>query len=92
MGIPVTDGRGFDDRDTATSMRVAIVNDVLAAHYFGGGAIGRHLVDSQSTDFEIVGAVRSGAYLSLHEPPVPACITRCRRRAPASSTSSRAPL
>jgi len=71
MGIPVTDGRGFDRRDTASSMPVVMVNDVLAARYFGGRAVGRHLVDSLGANLEIVGIVRSGAYLSLHEPPVP---------------------
>jgi putative ABC transport system permease protein len=71
MGIPVIDGRTFDARDTATSARVIVVNDVLAERYFGGRAVGRHMVDSQKTDLEIVGVVRSGAYLSVRDPPVP---------------------
>jgi predicted permease len=71
MGIPVRDGRTFDARDTPASRKVAVVNDVMAARYFGGRGVGRHLVDSERTDLEIVGIVGSGAYLSLHDPPVP---------------------
>ena len=71
MGIPVRDGRMFDARDTPASLPVVVVNDVMAARYFGGRAVGRHLVDSQRTDLEIVGVVGSGAYLSLHDAPVP---------------------
>jgi predicted permease len=71
MGIPLVDGRMFDARDTLESRRVVVVNDVMAARYFGGRAVGRRLVDSQKADLEIVGVVRSGAYLSLHDPPVP---------------------
>jgi predicted permease len=71
MGIPVLAGRTFDARDTATSQRVVVVNELMARRYFGGVAVGRHIVDSNKVDLEIVGVVRSGAYQTPQDPIVP---------------------
>jgi len=44
LQIPVLEGRGISESDTATSMRVAIVNKTLAARFFPNGhAIGSHI-------------------------------------------------
>jgi putative ABC transport system permease protein len=44
LGIRLAVGRGFTAADTATSPRVAVVNEVLARRYFGdGNPIGRTL-------------------------------------------------
>ena len=44
LGIPILEGRDFDRRDAQKDVRVAIVNQRFARHYFGGrSAIGRHL-------------------------------------------------
>jgi predicted permease len=34
MGIPIVAGRGFNDRDTETSRKVAVINRTLAAKFF----------------------------------------------------------
>ncbi|HSL19957.1 MAG TPA: ABC transporter permease [Vicinamibacterales bacterium] len=71
LGIPLVAGRAFDARDTAGTMRVAIVNDVLARRYFGGRAVGRRMQDSRGTWLEIVGVVRGGPITALRAGPVP---------------------
>ncbi|HKV98979.1 MAG TPA: ABC transporter permease [Vicinamibacterales bacterium] len=71
MRIPILAGRAFDERDTAASPPVAIVNDAFAKRYFGGAAVGRHLTDSRRTTLEIVGVVRTGKYRDLQEAPLP---------------------
>jgi putative ABC transport system permease protein len=35
LGIPVVNGRFFDETDTATSPRVTVVNETFARHYWG---------------------------------------------------------
>ena len=71
IGIPVLAGRTFDARDNASSQRVVVVNDLMARRYFDGAAVGRHLLDSNNVDLEIVGVVRSSAYLTPQDPIVP---------------------
>lgn len=71
LGIRVLEGRAFDATDTATSRRVAVVNDTLAGRFFNGSAVGRTLSDSAGTALEIVGVVRSGTNTSITDPPVP---------------------
>jgi predicted permease len=71
VGIPLIEGREFEDRDTATSPRVAIVSESMARRYFGmGSASGRRLGFS-ALDTEIVGVVRDARSITLHAPPVP---------------------
>lgn len=65
LGIQVTKGRNIDDRDTATSVRVALVNEYFANRFFpGSDPIGqRILVDElipgkprgQPIEWQIVG-------------------------------------
>jgi len=70
-GIPLAAGREFTERDTARSVRVAIVNESIARRYFAGrNPIGRRLGVSQP-DAEIVGVARDARTQTLHEPPVP---------------------
>jgi predicted permease len=71
MGIAVLAGRAFDGRDVPGGMRTAIVNDVFAARYLGGNAVGRRVVDSRGTDLAIVGVVRTSKHLTVREEPVP---------------------
>jgi predicted permease len=60
LGIAVIAGRAFQATDGPSSPRVAIVNAALAARFFDGRAVGRHLADSRGTALEIVGVVRTG--------------------------------
>jgi predicted permease len=71
MGIPLLEGRGFDDRDTSSSRRVAIVNQMFARVFLGGASpVGRVLrtipePDFPATDYEIVGVIPDTKYNEL---------------------------
>ena len=83
LGIPLLQGRGFDEHDTPQSQHVALINEAFAKKFFrGANPIGRHI--TYSTDrinceiVGIVGNVRSGIhdlgvddqiYLSLTQRP-----------------------
>jgi predicted permease len=67
LGTPVLSGREFDDGDTGTSAKVAIVNDSFARRFFGDkSALGRR-VTSVNVSYEIVGVVRDAKYQSLRD-------------------------
>jgi predicted permease len=72
MGIPSLVGRVFDDRDTATSPKVAVINEMMARQFFPGGSpIGRRFGigddPKHSGDIEVVGVVKDAKYESLRE-------------------------
>jgi predicted permease len=72
LGVPLVAGRYFAVSDTATSQKVAIVNESLARHYFGnaGAALGHHVSrpNRPATDATIVGVVRDVKHASVREP------------------------
>ncbi len=71
-GIRILRGRGFRVTDTASSPRVAIVNEELAKHYWPGkDPIGKRfrLDDRNGPWVEIVGVARTVKYLWIAEPP-----------------------
>jgi predicted permease len=60
LGIPLKRGREFNEADTATSQKVAIINESMARRFFAGrDPIGLHFGwgagDGTKTDIEIVG-------------------------------------
>ena len=64
MSIPLLKGRDFNERDTAATPRVALINETLARRFFAGeDPVGRRLVISSFADLdkpatcEIVGVV-----------------------------------
>ena len=71
IGTRVLRGRPIDEHDSATSLRVAVVNESFAArffphenpigHHFGLGSI------AHSLDFEIVGIVEDARYRDLRQ-------------------------
>jgi predicted permease len=71
MGIPIQSGRGLNNNDTATSPRVALVNQAFVKQFLGGAnAIGQTLRTSPepqypSTVYEIVGIVPDSKYSCL---------------------------
>ena len=69
--IPLRAGRTFDTRDRPDSAPVVIVNDLLAARFFAGDAVGKRITDSRRRQFEIVGVVGSHKYVTVQDPPVP---------------------
>jgi predicted permease len=74
LGIPLLQGREFTAADTATSAKVAIVNETLANQYFPGGhALGKLLKfgGSDPLDTEIVGVVRDSHQRDVQEAPTP---------------------
>jgi putative ABC transport system permease protein len=75
IGIPVTRGRGFDPRDTATSGPVAVANESFARQFYPGtDVLGRRVRwASGSTEWiTIVGIVPDIRGLSLDQGEVPA--------------------
>ena len=68
LGTPLLAGRdfSFEDRDKA---RVAIVNEAMARHYFGGGdPIGKYVTfDGDTKPYEIVGVAGDAKYYEIRE-------------------------
>lgn len=74
MGVPMLRGRTFAGQDTATSPRVAILNQTLAKKLFGSeDVVGRHLRlgREKPVDAEIVGVALDGKYADVTENPQP---------------------
>jgi len=71
MGIPVVKGRGFMKDDTATSPRVALVNQTFVRRFLAGAnPIGQTLLTSPEPDYpatryEIVGVIPDTRYKDL---------------------------
>jgi predicted permease len=77
MGIPLVLGRVFSPHDTATSPKVAVINETMAREFFPvGSPIGRRFGTGNdpkhSSDFEVIGVVRDAKYISLRERQGPA--------------------
>jgi predicted permease len=74
IGIPILEGRNFNSADTASSPRVAIVNETLARKYWPNQrAIGRY-VRLRSVDgpqYEIVGVAADHKVSTIGEKPTP---------------------
>lgn len=67
-GIPLLRGRAVGPEDTATSLKVAVVNQTFADHFFpGGDAVGRRvgIPGEEKVEREVVGVVRDTKY---HDP------------------------
>jgi predicted permease len=63
IGVPILLGREIGPQDTASSTRVAVINETMAHFYFkGANPLGRHIAidDEQTRDkpYEIVGVAR----------------------------------
>jgi predicted permease len=73
IGNPIARGRGLSEQDTASSRKVAVINEAFARKFFGNeDAIGKHFGRSAeaSGQFEVVGVARDARYLpdNLHQP------------------------
>lgn len=73
LGIPVLRGRAFTAQDSATSAKVAIVDEAFVGkHYPGEEALGRRIdIGNGTDDAEIVGIVGSVNYSGLDALPSP---------------------
>ena len=68
MSVPVTAGRGFTDNDTASSPKVAIVNEAAAKLLFPNeSAIGKRMGTSleKNAEYEVVGVIRDTKYTDI---------------------------
>jgi predicted permease len=72
LKVPFITGRDITDQDTATSMKVAIVNESFAKRFFGSAqkAIGHNFSrgPSEKPDIEIIGVVRDSKHGNLRSP------------------------
>lgn len=77
LGVSLVSGRYFAASDTATSTKVAIVNQSFAKHFFGsaGEALGQHVSrpGRPETDAMIVGVVRDVKHTTVRDPAMPTC-------------------
>ena len=76
LGVPLVAGRYFEASDTASSTKVAIVNESFVRHYFANvhAALGQHVSRPQhSMDAVIVGVVRDVKHENVREGAVPTC-------------------
>ncbi len=73
LGITLLQGRDFDAQDTATSPKVALINQTLARKLWGEqDPIGKRLWLGKPGELcDVVGLVRDGKYLMLGEAPRP---------------------
>jgi predicted permease len=75
VGTPLIRGRVIDDRDTATSRHVAVINETFAKKFFPkDDPLGKHfgLGDaSHRADYEIVGVVGDAKYQDARDVPWP---------------------
>ncbi len=73
VGITLRRGRDFSDHDTASSPRVAVVNETLARQFFAGqDPIGHRINiarDASRQNVVIVGLVSDARFRRLQEPP-----------------------
>jgi predicted permease len=71
MQIPILLGRDIQERDTAASKPVAVVNEVFAKTYFGNeNPVGRHFQlggRASAIDLEIIGVCRTARLVSLKD-------------------------
>ena len=82
MRMPIVAGRGLSERDTPSSLKVAVINETMARMYFGEPfPLGRtfSLIDdekggdaSQWKDVQVVGVARDAKYFTLFERQRPA--------------------
>jgi predicted permease len=73
IGIPILDGRTFDDGDRADTTPVAVIDRTFADRYFPGqNPIGRKVRSTNDRTFrEIIGVVGAVSQTSLVEPAEP---------------------
>jgi predicted permease len=73
LRIPLTAGRGFEDRDDETAAPVAVVNNTLAQRFWGGAAtaIGKRVRVGEDDWRTVIGVAADVKYLRINEAPRP---------------------
>jgi predicted permease len=67
VGIPLTAGRDFDERDSLTAPKVVIISERMARH-FNGNPLGQRIVSGPVTA-EVVGIVKDIRYANVKDAP-----------------------
>jgi macrolide transport system ATP-binding/permease protein len=71
LGIPMLEGRAFQTADLRGSPSVAVVNDVLAKHYWPGqNAIGKQIRLSTGQWVNVIGVAQLKAFMAFGTPPM----------------------
>jgi putative ABC transport system permease protein len=77
MGTPIIAGRDVDARDTAGAPLVALVNEVFAAKFMTGQALGQQFAVTNAagvpdTVYDVIGIVKNQKYMDIREsfPPI----------------------
>jgi putative ABC transport system permease protein len=66
LGIPMQQGRDFNDSDVLGSTPVAIINDVMAGRCFGGQSpLGAHVRFPNGLDFTIIGVAKANKQYNM---------------------------
>jgi predicted permease len=71
IGTPIVRGRGISEEDTASSRRIAVINEAFARKFFQNeDAIGKHFGTKadNSRQYEVVGIAKNARYLTLDKP------------------------
>ena len=79
LGVPLLAGRYFNAGDTATSSKVAIVNEIFREAFLrkrsSGAGTSREPSNAPATDAMIVGVVKDVKHASVRDPATPTCYT-----------------
>ena len=68
LSLPLVAGRDFNDGDRVGSPQVAIINEMMAKHFFGAtDPIGKKIGLEKVPDVTIVGIVKDAQYVNLRE-------------------------
>jgi len=68
MGIPLVQGRTFNESDTAKSPQVAVISETMAQRVFPNKSpLGQRFSLTKNDSFEVIGVVRDAKYSSLTE-------------------------
>ena len=66
LGIPLLNGRDFNDQDALGSPKVVILNEKMARHFFGTiDVIGKRIGLEKVPDMTVVGVVKDAQYIDL---------------------------
>jgi predicted permease len=71
IGTPIVGGRGISEEDTASSRKIAVINEAFARRFFQNeDPIGNHFGTEadNSRQYEVVGIAKDARYLTLDKP------------------------
>jgi predicted permease len=90
MGIKIERGRALDDRDSARTRKVAVINHALARQLFDSDdVVGRRFrtgMTPEEPDYQIVGVSADARYTSLRRPKPPTMYLPYRQHAAGAMT------